>query len=266
LAGRFDPMAVVVDVVRGLAMGRVWRAFAWDETQQRYRRSVLGIAWIIVSYLVFVAGLAIFFGGFANVDTRHFLIYVALGYAAFQFIVGNIIDGCSVFITSAHWIKSTPLPYSIYVYKSIFRSLFPFALHMICALTIMTLNGWRPTAAAFLAIPAFALYLLNAIWLQYLLGLLSARWRDITHLMGAVTKVLFIMSPVMWVYHEGTGLVRRIADANPMTHFIEILRGPLMNEPLSAFSWKFALLSTAIGIACTILAGAVMRRRLPFWV
>jgi ABC-type polysaccharide/polyol phosphate export permease len=247
-------------------MRRGWGAFAWDETEQRYRRSVFGIAWIVISYLIFVAGLAIFFGGFANVDSRHFLIYVALGYAAFQFIVGNIVDGCSVFVTSAHWIKSTSLPYSIYVYKSIFRSLFPFALHMLCALVIMAINGWRPGASAVLAIPAFALYLINAVWLQYLLGLFASRWRDIAHLMGALTKVLLIMSPVMWVYHERTGLVREIADANPMTHFIEILRGPIMGEPVANFSWAYALAATFVGLAVTTIAGGIMRRRLPFWV
>lgn len=260
------PLAVFRDLGEGFAMGPVWRAFAWDEIQQRYRRSALGLAWIAISYLIFVAAIALFFSGFSSVSARHFIQYVALGFAAFTFLIGNITDGCEVFRVSGSWIKSTPLPYSIYIYKSIARSLFPFAIQLAVAFGFMTALGWRPTWSALYAIPAVAIYLVNAVSIQMIFGLIAARWRDFSHLVGAITRVLFFATPILWVYAEQTGLRKTVAGINPLTHFLEIFRAPLLGEPVLAHNWQVVAGVTAGGWIIAIFLASFMRRRLPFWV
>lgn len=260
------PLAVLRDLGEGFAMGPVWRAFAWDEIQQRYRRSVLGLAWIALSYLIFVLAISFFFGGFASLGARHFIQYVALGFAAFSFLIGNITDGCQVFQVAGSWIKSTPLPYSIYIYKSIARSLFPFAIQLVVAFGFMAALGWRPGWSALYAIPAVAIYLVNAVSIQMIFGLIAARWRDISHLVSAITRVLFFTTPILWVYAEQTGLRKTVAGINPLTHFLEIFRAPLLGEPVLAHSWQVALGVTAGGWVLAIFLASFMRRRLPFWV
>ncbi len=260
------PKAVIDDLRNGFALSAVWRAFAWDEIQHRYRRSKLGLAWIIVSYLIYVVAISIFFGGFAALDSRAFIFYVAVGYATFTFLVGNITDGCDVFRNAAPWIKSAPLPYSIYIYKSVARSLFPFVVNMVTAFLFMALMGWRPSWSIFGAIPAIVVFLVNAVWIQMLFGLFSARWRDVAHLMSAITRVLFFTTPIMWVYEERGGLVKRIADLNPLTHFLSVFRTPILDTPMPFYSWPIVIFWTVAGWALAIGAASVMRRRLPFWV
>ncbi len=260
------PLAVLVDLRDGLAMGPVWRAFAWDEIQNRYRRSTLGLAWIMISHLIFVGAISIFFGGFSTAGMAGFTIYVAVGFAVFTFIIGNFVDGCDVFRSSASWIKSTSMPYSIYIYKSIARSLFPFAVQLASSLVIMVALGWRPTWTALMAIPALAIFLLNAVWIQLFFGLLAARWRDISHLVSALTRVLFFTTPILWVYEERAGLVKRFADINPLTHFLSIFRAPLLNTEPSPVSWPIVIGWTIFGWVLACAAASVMRRRLPFWV
>ncbi|MEX0644896.1 MAG: ABC transporter permease [Parvularculaceae bacterium] len=263
---RFDPAAIIRDLVDGLARAEVWGAFAWDETQQRYQRSVFGLAWILISYLFFVGAIAVFFGGFTSVAASHFIIYVSIGYAAFTFLVGNIIDGCDVFRASAVWIKSTSLPYSIYVYKSIARSLLPFAIQLGGAVAIMLYYGWRPTAEALFALPALGVFILNAVWIQIAFGFVAARYHDVQHLISTITRILFFTTPILWVYDETAGSVRAFADINPLTHLIEVFRAPLMGEAVAAKSWLFVLAFTAAGWALAIVVGGLVRRRLPFWV
>jgi len=263
---RFDPAAIIRDLAEGLRRAEVWRAFAWDETQQRYQRSVLGLAWILVSYLFFVGAIAVFFSGFTSVSARHFVMYVAIGYAAFTFLVGNIIDGCDVFRSSATWIKSTSLPYSIYVYKSIARSLFPFVIQLGGAIALMLILGWRPQWTALLAIPALGVYILNALWIQIAFGFVAARFRDVSHLTNAITRILFFTTPILWVYDETVGSVRKFANVNPLTHLIEIFRAPLLGDPVAPGAWLYCIAFTAAGWALAIVIGGLMRRRLPFWV
>jgi ABC-type polysaccharide/polyol phosphate export permease len=257
---------VLSDLAAGLKRHEVWRAFAWDETQQRYRRSVFGVAWIALSYVAFVAAIAVFFGAFSGMEGREFVFYVAIGFAAFVFLIGNIIDGCAVFRGSANWIKSSALPYSIYVYKSIARSSFTFALDLCVAFLGMLALGWRPALAALWAAPALVLYFVNAVWIQWFFGMAAARFPDISHLTGALSRMLIFATPVLWVYDRTSGAARMGADLNPLTHLLEIFRKPLLTGEVPLESWRFALLFTAAGWTAMLLVGGFARRRIPFWV
>lgn len=182
------------DLAQGWRMNEVWRAFAWDEVQNRYRRSVIGVAWILVSFVFFVGGISIFFGGFSSKNGVEFVAYVALGFTMFQFMIGNVLDGCTVFRQSATWIKSSTLPYSIYVYKSVFRSLFPFAIHLLTTIAGMAVFGLlKPGWGILTAIPALGVILLNTVPTQMLLGTIAARYRDISHLISSVMRILFLL-------------------------------------------------------------------------
>ncbi|MFN7056967.1 MAG: hypothetical protein ACK4SV_15525, partial [Hyphomonas sp.] len=76
--GQTDYLVGLKDLYSGLKRTELWRAFAFDEIQQRYRRSRLGLAWVVVSYLIFVCAIAIFFGGFSSKQEMDFLAHVAV--------------------------------------------------------------------------------------------------------------------------------------------------------------------------------------------
>ncbi|MEM6536337.1 MAG: ABC transporter permease [Pseudomonadota bacterium] len=260
------PLAIITDVISGFQMQEVWRAFAWDETLARYHRSFFGLAWIIISYLMFVGVIALFFGSFSSASSSEFLAYVALGYAAFVFLNGNVIDGCAVFTNSASWIKSTPLPYSVYVYKAISRSLTPFILELCVAFIIMVFIGWRPTLMALWVIPAFVAYLSFSLWAMYLLGLIAARQRDIGLLLSSLSRLLFFTTPIMFTYETARPVVKQITNFNPFTHYVKILRDPLLFGTVPVDSWIFVIALTIVGGVVLTVVGGMMRSRLPYWV
>ncbi|WP_375202125.1 ABC transporter permease [Hyphococcus sp.] len=257
---------VVRDLVDGFLRFPLWTAFAWNDIQKRYRRSMLGLAWIVISYYIFVAAIAVFFGGFSARSGTDYTAYVATGYAALTFLMANISDGCTVFNSAATWIKSTPLPYSTHIYKSISRSLFVFGVQMASALVIMPFLNWHPNAEIWKVIPALALFLVNALWLQVFFGMIATRWRDVAHLFNAVTRILFFTTPILWVYDERTGIRKTLAGFNPFTHFLEIFRGSILGEPASMGSWLTVLAWTVGGCVMALITASRMQRRLPFWV
>lgn len=256
----------VHDISGGIRQWQVSSTFALDEIQQRYRRSYLGVLWIMVSYAMFVGGISIIFSGFTSESSTSFLIHVALSYAAFMFIIGNVTDGCDVFVRSSGWIKSVRLPYSVYVYRSVFRSLFPFALQMSVAFLAMVTIGWRPSMTSLLALPALLVFLINAVGVQYLVGLIGARYRDFTHLVASITRLLFFVTPILWTRADMDEFRRFIVDLNPLTHYLEIFSAPLMNSPPQAMSW-FVVIGFTCGIWLSLLAlGSLLRTRLAYWV
>ena len=260
------PVAVIRDFSGGLRLHDVWLTFAWDEVQNRYRRSVFGIAWIGFSYLFFVFAILVLFRGYSLGSGDAFLHYVAIGYASFIFLAGNLTEGCEVFRANKAWVQAAPLPRSIYVYKNVARAFFPFAIQMTLALGLMLATGWRLTADALLAVPALAAWVATAIPVQMLLGHLGARLPDVSHLVQTLQRMLFFLSPILWVLGEREGAARQLALLNPLTHYMEVFRAPLVGEPTLAVSWPVVgIVTTAVWIVCLLIVGR-MRSRLPFWL
>jgi ABC-type polysaccharide/polyol phosphate export permease len=268
IGGKSGLLIGLRDLIRGLRKRRLWWAFAMDEVQQRYRRSRLGLAWIVISYLLFVASIAIFFGGFSEKGPSDFVAHVAVNYALFSFLVANITDGCAVFRTSKTWVSSMPLPHSIHVLKSVARSVFVFAITMIVAVVVLLATGHLRTAVSWLALPAFLVLLVNAIFVQTYLGYLTARFRDVEHLVQSVTRILFFTTPILWVRSEvPAGSLRRvIADVNPLTHAVEIVSAPLLGHIPDVMSWKVIGVLTIVNFILMLTASYVSHRRLPYWL
>ncbi|MEM8634651.1 MAG: ABC transporter permease [Pseudomonadota bacterium] len=263
---RFTPTFVIKDMFDGLGRVQLWSAFAWDEIQQRYRRSRLGIAWIVLSYLLFVGAIAFFFGGFSAKEGVSFTAYVAVNYSIFLFLLAALTEGCDVFRVSTNWIKSAPLPHSIYVYKSLARSLFVFFINLIAAFCILAWYGLLPGAKALLSIPAFLVLLVNAVWVQIVFGYVAARYRDLTHLVQSLSRILFFITPIIWVRDERSGLIGRVADVNPFTHALEIFSAPILGSYPRQESWIIIGLITIAGYLLAILVGGLSYRRLAYWL
>lgn len=263
---RFDLRGILRDLATGFRHHEVWLAFAWDEIQNRYRRSALGLAWLAISYLIYVFAIATFFGGFSGLDGRLFVQHVAFGMLIYNVVIGNIVDGCSVFVRASGWVKSASLPYAVYVYRGVSRAAFPFAVQAAVAAVLMPLFGWRPEPIGLMAAPALLLIIVLGVAVQYALGLVCARVRDIEHFVQAVSRVFFFTTPILWVYEETEGVRRQLADIIPITPFIEIFRDPLLGMAPDPAQWAQALAWTALAWAAAVLLGAAMRSKLPFWV
>jgi ABC-2 type transport system permease protein len=264
----FDPGIIVSDLIAGARRPALWIAFATDEIQQRYRRSKLGLTWIVLSYLVFVASISLFFGHFSDVGHAHFTVYVAVNFAIFTFLLANVTDGCAVFRVSRTWIKSAPLPHSIYIFKSIARSLFVFAINFIVAIVLLFVFGFSLKPVALMSIPAFAILLVNAVLVQLVFGYLAARYQDIDHLMQSIMRVFYFTTPVLWVRdpHAPPGLRNTISEMNPFTHALEIFSAPLLGNKPDPGSWVFIGVFTVIMFVIALIVGGVSHRRLPYWV
>lgn len=268
VGGKADLLVGLRDLARGLSSTRLWWAFAADEVQQRYRRSRLGLAWIVISYVLFVAAISIFFGGFSDKGANEFTAYVAVNYALFSFLTANLTDGCAVFRASKTWVSSMPLPHSIHVLKSVARAVFVFGISMVVAVLVLLVTGHLTRPVSWLALPALAVLLVNAVLVQTYLGYLTARLRDVEHLMQSLTRILFFTTPILWVRAEmPEGSLRRtIADINPLTHALEIVSSPLLGHMPDMLSWKVIGALTGVNLLLMLGAAYVAHRRLPYWL
>ncbi|WP_109259390.1 ABC transporter permease [Hyphobacterium indicum] len=261
---RRDFTRAIADLHRGLKLWRLWFELALDDLRQRYRRTVFGALWVSVSYLVFAVTIALIGSQMTGTALYPFMVYVAVGYLAWNFINASVTDGCTVFINTENWIAGLRLPFSLFVFQSIARETIIFGYGGAIAAAIIVLTGHDLAWTALAALPALMLYLINAVASHLFFGVLVTRYRDIAQIIQTAMRVLFFLTPLIWTPEQAGGL-RDWLWWNPFTYFIDIFRAPIVDGIIPWSSWLFCLTFSAVFCLIAFSLFAHFRRRIVFW-
>ncbi|MCT1684550.1 galactan export ABC transporter permease subunit Wzm/RfbD [Corynebacterium appendicis] len=260
------------DLARGWGQYELWLQLGWQDIKQRYRRSTLGPLWITIATGVMSLALGLLYSMLFQISVREFLPHVTVGFIVWGFISGCIKDGANVFIENEGLIKQLPSALSVHVYRLVWRQLLFFAHNMVIWLILVLVFridlGWN----VFLFIPALALMVINGVWVTMLFGIIATRFRDVAPLLEALVQLLFYVTPIVWttktLRDQGGEVAQRarIAELNPLYHYLEVVRAPLIGEPLAAYHWGIVLAGTVIGLFLAMIAMRQWRFRVPYWV
>jgi len=250
---------------QALRLAPLWTNLAIEDLRDRYRRTVLGISWIIVSFALFVAVKVVVFGQMAATPMAEFGLFVTLGFGLWSYINSMVVDACTAYMHSRPWILGTSIPYPVFLLQATLRNWLVFGL--VLAVMAAALY-WKPTPwspRALYAIPGLLIYLVTSIWLAAILAPLCARYRDLYHAIQTGMRLLFFVTPILWM-PSISGILGQIARLNPMTHYIDIVRDPLLYDRVPAGSWWVVLAINAIGLVASVVVYAATRRKVAHWV
>jgi ABC-2 type transport system permease protein len=261
------------DLAAGWQQRRLWGHLGLQDVRQGYRRSVLGPLWITISMAITAFALGILYSALFAQDLRTFLPYVATGLIIWTFIAGCINSGAEVFIRNEGLIKHLPAPLSVHVYRLVWHQVLLFAHNLAVWAILMVIFRRGLGVEALLALPALAVVVANGLWVAFLVGIIATRFRDIPPVMASIVQLMFFMTPIVWVYADflkspnpAVAERARLAELNPFLHFLEILRAPMIGDPIVLRHWIVALAITVIGWALALLAMRNYRARVSYWV
>lgn len=254
------------DWQQALRVPSLWLNLALEDLRDRYRRTFLGISWIMVSFALFVGVKILVFGQMVtSVPAAEYNLYVTIGFGVWTYINTVTVDACSAYVHSRTWILGTAIPYPVFLLQSVFRNCLIFVLILLVVAIAMI---WKPTpwsAMSWFVLPALLVYLVTALWLAAILAPLCARFRDLNHTVRTGMQLMFFVTPILWMPSLSPTL-GRIAAVNPLTSFIDIVRAPLLYNRLPVESWKMVLLINGIGLALGVLVYATTRKRIAYWL
>jgi len=254
------------DLKNGGKDWRLWSALAQEDLAQRYRRTLIGIAWITITFGLFIGAKVLIFGNIMKVPMAEYSVYVTLGFLAWQFISAGVTDGCGVFVNSENWIKGVNTPLSLYIYQMIARNFMMLSFSAIAGCIIVLAVRHSVTLKAFMAIPALIIYILNTIWVSMVLGAITARYRDLLHLVSTAMRIIFFLTPILWMPRQFGPSLRKYTDFNPFTHYLAIFREPILYDQFAWRSWVIVLSITAVGWIIGLTVFSKTRKRIVFWL
>lgn len=258
--------AAITDLIEGARQWRIWGMLAIADVRQRYRRSRLGQFWLTISMGITIVALGFVYSTIFQIPLDKYLPLIADSLIVWGLISAICNEGATTFIEAEIYIRSAPLPKSVYVYRMLFRNLIIFLHNLIIAPVVMLIFGAMPNWNLLFLLPAVLLTLLTGIWAALILGTLSARFRDLPPIVAALTQIAFFLSPIMWSASQLRGQFSFLTEWNPFAAFLNIMRDPLLGMPPNSQAWGVASFITVVGCIAGTLFYARFRSRISYYL
>jgi ABC-type polysaccharide/polyol phosphate export permease len=263
-----EPSSVALaieDIREGLARRWQWGELALRDIKSRYYGSILGPFWVTLSTAVLIAVIGFIYERLLKVNAAQYLPYISVGVVIWMSIAAVLTSAGATFVSASGIIQQVRLPLTVHVLREAMRQVIVF-FHMLVLVPIVLLIFGHPiTWTAVYAIPGLIFLFINVISVSMVLGIVSARFRDIPQIVASTIQILFFCTPVFW-YPDTMGEFGQWMTLNPIYAVIDVIRAPILGEAIQPFSWPIVVGVTLLGLLMAFRLFAKFRSRIVFWV
>jgi len=257
------------DLREGLRRNRLWFILGWNDIRSRYRRTMLGPFWTVLSTATLVGALGFVNAVLWNISISTYLPYFCAGYISWLLFQTIIIESCSSIIASESIVKVVRVPYSVFLFRVLTRNVIVFGHNLTIFVLVALIFGVTVSADTLLLPVGLALAVLNYAWIGLLLAVVCARFRDVIQLVTNVTTILFFVTPIFWqpAQLQAAPIAKFIlADANLAYHIVDVIRAPLLGQMPELLSFIFLGTSAVLGFVLISLVFRPFYNRIAYWL
>ena len=257
-----------VQLRRSFQQPEFWAYSSWLDIVIRYRRSRLGVLWMLLPPLLYVGGIGYFYGRLMGADLSKFIPHMGIGYVMFRMAAMVINESASVLAGHQSFILDGHVRLTDFVLRVLAKALFYFCAALPVVLVAVAMDPQVGLAGALLSVAGLVLAIVNLLWIGLVVSLIGARYPDTYELMGSIFIFAFIVTPILWSADlvPADSMRGQLIRANPLYHLIEIVRAPLLGEPLDPSTPSYVLVMTLAGWAIAWLCYRRYARFVPLWI
>lgn len=252
------------DLAKGL-ISNIWITIGWNDIRQKYRRSKIGPLWITVSIAVMIAPMAFLYAKILGQNSEFYFPYITISFIFWFYLVALVTESTQAFISSENIIKQIKIPYSCYVLRVIYRNSIIFLHNFLIIIFILGLYGVPTVLNIFLFSISIVLIIFSVFPVCLILAVISVRYRDVPLIITSGTQIIFFITPILW-RAEVLGNKIWIANFNPIYHYFEIFRSPLLNDDPAIVSYIFCTIFAIFVWSIALVIFAKSRPRISFWI
>jgi ABC-type polysaccharide/polyol phosphate export permease len=256
----------LADLRDGLEQNWLWVRLAHQDMRLRYRGSLLGPFWQTITTAVMIGSMGFIYAKLFHTELHDYLPMLSLGLVLWGFVAGLITEGCGTFDAVRGIIQQVKLPLSLHAYRLVYRNFLILAHNFVIVPIVLVLFRHRIDWLGLLGVvPVLLLVAINGVAVSILLGMICARFRDVSPIVGSVVQVVFFITPIVWP-PQALGSNAWWAVLNPLYPPIDLIRSPFLGLPHSPHSWSILLLVTLVNCAVSFMFFSRFRARVAFWV
>lgn len=211
-----------------LAYKELLKELVSRDVKIKYRRSVLGILWSVLSPLGMMIIMSIVFSHVFRGNIDNFPVYLMCGQVIFNFYNEASTIAMGSILGNAALIKKVYVPKYLFPMSKI-CSCFVNLLTSFIALLIVVLATGTPFRWTFFLIIEPVIYVfVFSLGMGLLLSSLVVTFRDLQHLYGILLTAWMYLTPIFYPVDILPNWVKTIVELNPLTSIITMLRDVIM--------------------------------------
>jgi lipopolysaccharide transport system permease protein len=245
---------------RGFIAGSVVREFS-----TRYRSSLFGAAWAVITPLSMVAVYLVVFSQLmharlpGSTGALDYGVFLCAGVLTWGFFAEIVQRSMTMFLDNAGLIKKMSFPRVCLPIIVVVNATMNFAIVYLLFVLILAITGSFP-GRYLLAVPGIMLVLcLIGSGIGIIAGVLNVFFRDIGQVLGIVLQLWFWLTPIVYPLSILPPEIAPIVAANPLTPLIVAQQHAALGAGWP--EWHTFLQPAIVGIVVAILALALFRRR-----
>ena len=245
-----------------------WAYSSWLEIVTRYRRTRLGLLWLLAPVILFTFVTGPLYARMGNRDLPFYLVHLGMGYAIWRMLSMVVSDATNSLRSNKSFIMDGNVRLTDYALKSIAKALFYFLFSITGMIGVMIWSSAVPGWAPLTLLVTIPIVVINLFWIAYCIALLGARSPDFGQIVQTLLMMGMLFTPIIWVgdrfpLHSVAGILVRL---NPAYHLLDIVRAPLFGQIPEWSSMAYVALMTVVGWISAAHLCRRYARNVPIWI
>lgn len=237
------------------------------DIKRTYQHSKLGFFRLFLNTLLSLVIIVPIFATIQEREITEFLAYVASGLLIWSFISDAINDSAAAYVTSIRTIRQIAIPRITFVLQGIIRNAVMMFMSLLLFPIIAVIANLSPSVNILLLPIGLLVTIICVANFGIVVATLSARFRDIPAIVSALMRVLFFLSPIIWVTERIDGdIAHLILGLNPFYHLLQIVRLPLLGEVPTTINYALSLFAMIASSAIAYVLYRKFDNKIAYWV
>ena len=212
----------------------------------KYKGSVLGILWSIISPLFTLLVMDVIFSNFFGKTIEHYVIYLFCGNIIFNYFRDATTYGMTALLWNADIFTKINVPKYLFLLAKNVQALMNFGLTLGVFFIFCAIDGVPFTWKFFLLLySVFCMLLLN-IGIGLILSALHIFFRDVAHIWPIFTILIMYASAIFYDVSTFSETVQTLLYVNPVYQNIVYFRQIVLYQTVPSFGYHMLLLGSSL--------------------
>ena len=219
---------------------------------KKYKRTVLGMAWSILSPMMTLTIMWLVFSNFFGNNMEHYVVYLFSGQLVFAYFTDSTNLSMNALVGNSAIFTKVNVPKYLFLLSQNVSSLINFGLTLLLFFGFAAIDKvaftWKFICLLY---PIICLVVFN-VGMGMILSALYVFFRDMQYLWGVITQLLMWMSAIFYTIEGFSYKVQLLFLANPLYVYIRyfrkiVLDGVIPSPQFHLLAAAYALIALAIG-------------------
>lgn len=219
---------------------------------KKYKRTILGMAWSILSPLMNLVIMWLVFSNFFGNNVNHYAIYLFAGQLVFSYFTDATNLGMTSLVGNSGIFTKVNVPKYLFLLSQNVSALINFGLTLLIFFAFTAFDGIAFTWKFLLLLYPVACLVIFNLGMGLILSALYVFFRDMQYLWGILTQLLMWLSAIFYTIDSYSPMVQNLFLLNPLYLYIRyfrkiVLDGVIPTPQFHLLAAAYAFIALAIG-------------------